>query len=175
VSDMQMAAAPAANKTTTDRRSDREVVITRTFNGPARIVFEAWTTPELLMKWWTPKSFGITFISCEADVRTGGTYRFVMGHPAFDKPMAFFGRYLEVDPPKRLVWTNEEGGEGEEGSVTTVTFEEKDGKTHLVLSDLYPSKAALDEAMASGSIGGYPEQFDQLDILLAGSPEARSA
>jgi len=172
---MQMAAAPAANKTTTDRRSDREVVITRTFNGPARIVFEAWTTPELLMKWWTPKSFGITFISCEADVRTGGTYRFVMGHPAFDKPMAFFGRYLEVDPPKRLVWTNEEGGEGEEGSVTTVTFEEKDGKTHLVLSDLYPSKAALDEAMASGSIGGYPEQFDQLDILLAGSPEARSA
>lgn len=175
MSDMQMAAAPAANKTTTDRRSDREVVITRTFNGPARIVFEAWTTPELLMKWWTPKSFGITFISCEADVRTGGTYRFVMGHPAFDKPMAFFGRYLEVDPPKRLVWTNEEGGEGEEGSVTTVTFEEKDGKTHLVLSDLYPSKAALDEAMASGSIGGYPEQFDQLDILLAGSPEARSA
>jgi len=175
VSDMQMAAAPAVNKTTTDRRSDREVVITRTFNGPARIVFEAWTTPELLMKWWTPKSFGITFISCEADVRTGGTYRFVMGHPAFDKPMAFFGRYLEVDPPKRLVWTNEEGGEGEEGSVTTVTFEEKDGKTHLVLSDLYPSKAALDEAMASGSIGGYPEQFDQLDILLAGSPEARSA
>jgi len=172
---MQMAAAPAVNKTTTDRRSDREVVITRTFNGPARIVFEAWTTPELLMKWWTPKSFGITFISCEADVRTGGTYRFVMGHPAFDKPMAFFGRYLEVDPPKRLVWTNEEGGEGEEGSVTTVTFEEKDGKTHLVLSDLYPSKAALDEAMASGSIGGYPEQFDQLDILLAGSPEARSA
>ena len=175
MSDMQMAAAPAANKTTTDRRSDREVVITRTFNGPARIVFEAWTTPELLMKWWTPKSFGITFISCEADVRTGGTYRFVMGHPAFDKPMAFFGRYLEVDPPKRLVWTNEEGGEGEEGSVTTVTFEENDGKTHLVLSDLYPSKAALDEAMASGSIGGYPEQFDQLDILLAGSPEARSA
>ena len=175
MSDMQMAAAPAANKTTTDRRSDREVVITRTFNGPARIVFEAWTTPELLMKWWTPKSFGITFISCEADVRTGGTYRFVMGHPAFDKPMAFFGRYLEVDPPKRLVWTNEEGGEGEEGSVTTVTFEEKDGKTHLVLSDLYPSKAALDEAMASGSVGGYPEQFDQLDILLAGSPEARSA
>jgi len=163
---MQMAAAPAANKTTTDRRSDREVVITRTFNGPARIVFEAWTTPELLMKWWTPKSFGITFISCEADVRTGGTYRFVMGHPAFDKPMAFFGRYLEVDPPKRLVWTNEEGGEGEEGSVTTVTFEEKDGKTYLVLSDLYPSKAALDEAMASGSIGGYPEQFNQLDGLL---------
>ena len=148
--------------TTTDRRSEREVVITRTFNGPARIIFDAWTKPELIMKWWTPKSFGITFISCETDVRAGGSYRFVMGHPAFDQPMAFFGKYLEVDPPKRLVWTNEEG----DGSVTTVTFEEKDGKTHLVLSDLYPSKAALDEAMASGSINGYPEQFDQLDTLL---------
>jgi len=150
--------------TTTDRSSDREVVVTRTFDAPAHIVFEAWTTPELIMRWWTPKSFGITFISCEADVRPGGTYKFVMGHPAFDQPMSFFGKYLEVDPPKRLVWTNEEG---DEGSVTTVTFEEKDGKTHLVLRDVYPTKAALDEAMASGSIGGYPEQFNQLDILLA--------
>jgi uncharacterized protein YndB with AHSA1/START domain len=172
VSDMQMAVASAANKTTTNRQSDREVVITRTFDGPARIVFEAWTTPELMMKWWTPKSFGITFISCEADVRTGGTYRFVMGHPAFDQPMVFFGRYLEVDPPRRLVWTNEEG---EEGSVTTVTFEERDGKTHLVLSDLHPSKAALDEAMSSGGIGGFPEQFNQLDILIASTLEARSS
>jgi uncharacterized protein YndB with AHSA1/START domain len=150
--------------TTTDRHSDREVVVTRSFDAPARIVFEAWTTPELIMKWWTPKSFGITFISCDADVRAGGSYRFVMGHPAFDQPMDFHGRYLEVEPPRRLVWTNEEGGE--QGSVTTVTFEEKDGKTHLILRDVYPSKAALDEAMASGSIGGYPEQFNQLDILL---------
>jgi uncharacterized protein YndB with AHSA1/START domain len=149
--------------TTTDRRSEREVVVTRSFDAPARIVFDAWTRPELIMQWWTPKSFGITFISCEADVRPGGTYRFVMGHPDFDQPMAFVGRYLEVDPPKRLVWTNEEG---EDGSVTTVTFEEKDGKTHLVLRDLYPTKAALDEAMASGAIGGYPEQFNQLDIEL---------
>jgi len=158
--------------TTTDRRSELEVVVTRTFDAPARIVFDAWTKPDLLMKWWTPKSFGITFISCEADVRTGGSYRFVMGHPSFDQPMAFFGRYLEVEPPRRIVWTNEES---EESSVTTVTFEERDGKTHLVLSDLYPSKAALDEAMASGGIGGFPEQFDQLDIVLQSLPEARSA
>lgn len=157
--------------TTTDRRSEREVVVTRTFDAPARIVFDAWTRPELIMKWWTPKSFGITFISCDADVRVGGTYRFVMGHPAFDQPMAFHGKYLEVDPPRRLVWTNEEG---DEGSVTTVTFEEKDGRTHLVLSDVYPSKAALDEAMASGSIGGYPEQFNQLDILIGSVPKPRS-
>lgn len=157
--------------TTTDRRSEREVVVTRTFDAPARIVFDAWTRPELIMKWWTPKSFGITFISCDADVRVGGAYRFVMGHPAFDQPMAFHGKYLEVDPPRRLVWTNEEG---DEGSVTTVTFEEKDGRTHLVLSDVYPSKSALDEAMASGSIGGYPEQFNQLDILIGSVPKPRS-
>ncbi len=149
--------------TTTDRRSDREVVITRTFNAPARIIFDAWTKPELIMKWWTPASFGITFISCEADVRTGGTYRYVFGHPSFDKPMAFVGKYLEVEPPNRLVWTNEES---QDGSVTTLTLKEKDGKTHLVLSDLYPTKAALDEAMESGSIGGYPEQFEGLDSLL---------
>lgn len=152
-------------KTTTDRHSEREVVVTRTFDAPARIVFAAWTTPELLMRWWTPKSLGITFISCEADVRTGGTYRFVMGHPDFDQPMTFFGRYIEVEPGKRIVWTNEEGGEA--GSVTTVTFEEKDGKTLLVLSDLYPSKAALDEAMEQGGIGALPEQFAQLDLVLS--------
>ena len=164
MSDMQMAAATTPKSvTTTDRHSDREVVITRTFDGPARLVFEAWTTPELLMRWWTPASFGITFISCEADVRTGGTYRFVMGHPSFDQPMAFHGKYLEVVPGKKIVWTNEEG---EPGSVTTVTFEEKDGKTHLVLSDLHPSKAALDAELESGAISGYPEQFNQLDILL---------
>ena len=157
-------ASGMTRETTTDRHSEREVVVTRVFDGPARIIFDAWTKPELIMRWWTPKSFGITFISCEADVRTGGTYRFVMGHPQFDQPMEFVGRYLEVDPPNRLVWTNEEGGE--DGSVTTVTFEEKDGRTHLVLRDLYPNKAALDEAMASGSINGYPEQFNQLDILL---------
>ena len=150
--------------TTTDRRSDREVVITRTFDAPTRIVFQAWTTPELLMKWWTPASFGITFISCEADVRSGGTYKFVMGHPSFDQPMTFHGRYREVVPGKKIVWTNEEGGEN--GSVTTVTFEEKHGKTHLVLSDVHPSKAALDAELESGAIGGYPEQFNQLDILL---------
>ena len=156
--------------TKTDRHSEREVVVTRVFDGPAHLVFEAWTRPELIVKWWTPKSFGITFISCETDVRPGGTYRFVMGHPSFDQPMAFHGKYLEVERPNRLVWTNEEGEEG--GSVTTVTFEERDGKTHLVLRDVYASKAALDEAMEQGSINGFPEQFDQLDIVLGVSPKA---
>ncbi len=155
---------PGQNRTDVNRRSESELVITRTFDGPAQLVFEAWTRPELLMRWWAPKSFGITFLSCEADVRTGGSYRFVFGHPASDQPMAFFGRYIEVTPPTRIVWTNEEG---EEGSVTTVTFTERDGKTHLVLSDRYPSKDALDAAIESGSQGAYPEQFEALDALLS--------
>ncbi|MBS0360894.1 MAG: SRPBCC family protein [Proteobacteria bacterium] len=151
-------------RTTVERTSDRELVATRSFDGPARLVFEAWTKPELIKRWWAPESFGISFLSCEIDARTGGSYRFVFGHPASEQPMAFFGRYIEVTPPSRLVWTNEED---EAGAVTTVTFEEKDGKTRVVVHDLYPSKEALDEAIASGSTGGWPEQFDQLDELLA--------
>src|SRR4051795_4172375 len=157
--------APMKNRTTVERKSERELVVTRTFNGPARLVFEAWSKPELLRRWWAPKSFGVSFISCEADVRTGGTYRFVFGHPASEQPMAFFGKYLEVTPPSRLVWTNDEGGEG--GAVTTVTFEERGGETLVVMHDLYPSKEALDAAIASGSTGGMPETFAQLDELLA--------
>jgi uncharacterized protein YndB with AHSA1/START domain len=151
------------SRTTVERTSDRELVATRTVDGPARIVFEAWTKPELIMRWWAPKTFGITFLSCETDARTGGSYRFVFGHAASEQPMAFFGRYIEVTPPSRLVWTNEED---EEGAVTTVTFEEKDGKTLVVVHDLYPTKEALDGAMASGSTGAWSEQFEQLDDLL---------
>lgn len=151
------------SRTTVERTSGRELVATRTFDGPARIVFEAWTKPELIMRWWAPKSFAISFLSCETDVRTGGTYRFVFGHAASEQPMAFFGRYTEVTPPSRLVWTNEEE---EDGAVTTVTFEEKDGKTRVVVHDLYPSKEALDGAIASGSTGAWPEQFEALGELL---------
>jgi uncharacterized protein YndB with AHSA1/START domain len=152
------------NRTKVERKSERELVVTRTFNGPARIVFEAWTKPELLKRWWAPKSFGISFVSCEVDVRAGGTYRFVFGHPASEQPMEFFGRYVEVTPHSRLVWTNDEGGEG--GAVTTVTFEERGAETLVIMHDLYPSKEALDNAIASGSTGGSGEAFEQLDELL---------
>ena len=155
---------PAKYATTVERKSERELVVTRTFNGPAHIVFDAWTKPELLQRWWVPRSCGASFSSCEADVRTGGTYRFVFRHPSWDQPMSFFGRYVEVIPPSRLVWTNEEGGEA--GPVTTVTFEERDGETFVVMHDLYPSKKALDDAIASGSTSGSSEQFEQLDELL---------
>jgi len=154
----------AKNPTTAERKSDRELVVTRTVNAPARLVFEAFTKADLFQQWWVPKSLGIVLLSCETDVRVGGRYKLVFG-PA-SNPMAFFGRYLEVEPHSRLSWTNEEGGDN--GPVTSVTFEEKDGKTLLVLTERYPSKAALDEAIASGSSSGdMSETFDQLETLLA--------
>jgi len=151
---------PAKNPTTVERVSDRELVVTRTFDAPARLVFQAWTTAELFKRWWAPKSMGVPLRSCEMDVRVGGGYRLVFGH-ADAEPMAFFGRYLEVAPPSRLVWTNEESPDG---AVTTVTFEERDGKTLLVLTELYPSKEAFDAS--SGGMDLAAEQFVQLDALL---------
>ena len=150
---------PMKNHTTAERKSERELVVTRTINGPARIVFEAWTKPELFKQWWVPKSMGMSLRSCEMDVRVGGKYRLEFEPDA----MAFFGTYLEVTPHSRLVWTNEEGGEG--GPVTTVTFEEKGGKTLLVMHELYSSKEALDAA-GTGAADAMVETFAQLDELL---------
>ncbi|ESX19181.1 SRPBCC domain-containing protein [Mesorhizobium sp. M0761] len=153
---------PTNSRTTVERKSERELVVTRTVNGPARIVFEAWTKPELFKQWWVPKSMGMFLRSCEMDARTGGTYRLVFGHDASDLH-EFFGRYIEVTPHSRLVWTNDEGGDG--GPVTTLTFEEKGGKTLLVMHELYPSKEALDAA-GTGAADAMGETFEQLDELL---------
>jgi uncharacterized protein YndB with AHSA1/START domain len=158
-------ATTTTNPTTAERTSERELVVRRTVNGPARLVYEAWTKPALFQQWWVPKSYGLTLLSCEMDVRVGGQYRLVFRHG--DSTMAFFGTYREVTPPSRLVWTNEEGEDGE--TVTTVTFDEKDGETLLVVHDLYPSKDALDTAIASGATGGMPDQLDQLEAFLASS------
>ena len=158
----------AKNRTTVERKSDREVVVTRTVNGPARIVFEAFTKPELFKRWWVPKSMGMTLLSCEMDPRVGGTYRleFDVGTP---EPAAFFGTYVEVTPYSRLAWSNDEGGEG--GSVTTVTFEETGGKTLVVLVERYPSEEALDAA-GTGAAEAMVETFDQLDALLVALGES---
>jgi uncharacterized protein YndB with AHSA1/START domain len=152
------------NPTKVDRASDTELVITRRINGPARLIFNAWTDAALMPRWWVPASFGITLLSCEMDARTGGSYRLTFAVPGSDQPMAFFGRYLEVTPHSRIVWTNEESGP--DGSVTSVTLQETDGTTLITLHDRYPSKAALDEAIASGSTGAFPEQFDELEKLI---------
>ena len=148
----------ATKRTTVERKSERELVVTRTFNAPARLVFEAWTKPELFKQWWVPKSMGMTLHSCEMDVRVGGKYRL-----GFGDGMDFFGTYLEVTPHSRLAWTNEEGGEN--GQVTTVIFEEEGGRTLLVLHELYPSKEALDAA-GTGAADAMVETFEQLDELL---------
>lgn len=150
-----------SRRTTIDRTSERELVVTRIFDAPPRLVFEAWTKPELMKQWWAPKSIGVPLLACEMDVRTGGSYRLVFGHDVSES-MAFVGRYLEVLPPSRLVWTNEEE---EDGAVTTVTFAEQDGQTLLTVHELYPSKEALEKGR--GAEEGMPEQFEQLDALLA--------
>ncbi|HEY1892308.1 MAG TPA: SRPBCC family protein [Steroidobacteraceae bacterium] len=153
----------AMNRTAVERKSNRELVVTRTFDAPVHLVFEAWSKPELFKLWWIPKSVGMSLVSCNMDIRTGGAYRLVFSHPNFDQPMAFFGTYKEVTPNKRLIWANEES---DQGAVTTVTFEERAGKTLVTLHELYPTEAARDEALA-GSVEGLPEQFTQLDELLA--------
>jgi len=151
-------------KTHFERKSDRETVATRTFNAPARLVFEAWSKADLFKQWWMPKSMGATIVSCTLDMRTGGSYRLEMKHPSAPNTMAFFGKYLEVIPGSRIVWTNEESGD--QGAVTTVTLVEKDGQTLLSMSELYPSKEACDEAW-EGMGEGMGETFDQLDAFLA--------
>jgi uncharacterized protein YndB with AHSA1/START domain len=155
---------PRKNQATMERKSDRETVVTRTFDAPAHILFEAWTKPELFKQWWVPKSFGLSLLSCEMDVRAGGKYRLEFGHLGSEQPMAFFGTYIEVIANTRIAWTNEES---DKGAVTTVTFEEFGGKTMLVIHDLYPSKEALDNEIASGATSGMSETLDQLEEFVA--------
>ena len=155
------------NSTTVERTSDRELAVTRTIDGPPRLVWEAWTRPELFRRWWVPKSAPVSLLSCEMDVRVGGKYRLVFKYGS--QTMEFFGKYLEVTPCSRLVWTNDEGGE-DAAAITTVTFEEREGKTLLTMHDLHPSKEALDAAIASGSTDGTPESWDQLEALIVSLP-----
>jgi uncharacterized protein YndB with AHSA1/START domain len=155
---MDLLADLVEKRTGVERKSDLELVVTRVVEAPARVVFDAWTKPDLFRKWWVPKSFGLTLLSCEMDARVGGQYRLAFPHEG--STMEFFGTYLEVTPHSRLIWTNEEG-DGK--TVTTVTFEEHAGRTLVVVHDLYPSKEARD----SGSMDAMPEAFDQLEDLLA--------
>lgn len=165
----QREAAVMERDATVERTSDRELVVSRTVNGPARLVFKAWTDPDLLKQWWAPRSFPVKLLSAETDVRVGGSYKLVFGFE--DSTFEFFGTYTEVTPPSRLVWTNDEGDAGQ--TITTLTLEEAGGATRVVVHDLYPSKDALDAAIASGSTSGMPESLAQLDELLA-SPDVNA-
>ena len=156
-----------SSPTTVERKSARELIVTRTFNAPARIVFDAWTKPELLKRWWAPKSLGVALFECDSDLRVGGTYRYAFGRDP-NHPEVFSGRYIEVKAPERLVFTQlyermSEAGE----AVITATFEESEAGTRLTLHELFPSKQALDGAIASGMEHGMRETFDQLDSLVA--------
>ena len=157
-------ASSARDRTSVERRGERELVVTRTFDAPPGIVYRAWGQPELFRRWWVPKSLsGVSLLSCDMDVRTGGTYRLEFSAGG-SETMAFYGKYLEVVPDERIVWTNDEG---EAGAVTSVTFEDRGGKTLVTFHEAYPSREALDEAL-QGSAAGLPEQLDQLDEMLSG-------
>lgn len=156
-------AASAQNRTSIERKGDRELLMTRTFDAPPSTVFKAWSQPELFKRWWMPKSVtGVSLVACEMDVRTGGKYRLEFSAGGSDT-MSFYGKYLEVVPNERIVWTNDEG---EEGAITTVTFEDKGGKTLLTFHEAYPSEQALAEAL-QGSAAGLPDQMEQLDEVLS--------
>jgi uncharacterized protein YndB with AHSA1/START domain len=167
----QSGATEEQHRTTAERRGERELVVTRTFDAPPPIVFAAWTQPELIKSWWAPKSSGVPLLSVEVDVRVGGRYRYVFGTEG-GRTMAFFGQYTEVVPNARIVWTNEES---DEGAISTLTLTEKDGKTLLMFSELYPTKEAADRA-CEGMEDGMPEQFAQLDelLLLIGEGQEKS-
>jgi uncharacterized protein YndB with AHSA1/START domain len=155
------------NETIVERIADRELVVTRTFNAPAHIVFEAWTKPELLKRWWAPKSFGVSLFECESDLRVGGTYRYAFGRDP-KNPEVFSGRYIEVNSPSRLVLTQVYERMSDAGeAVVTATFEESEGRTRLTLHQLFPSKEALGGALASGMEPGMRVTLDQLDALVA--------
>lgn len=157
------AEAGAPFRTGIERIGECELAITRRFDAPPHIVFRAWSEAALFRRWWVPQSVpGIQLVGCEIDMRTGGKYRLEFGTGG-DETMAFYGKYLDVVPNERIVWTNDEG---EEGAITTVTFTAVDGQTLLRFHELYPSKEALEEAL-EGSAAPLPEQFDQLAAVLA--------
>jgi len=169
---MRQAGTVKSHETTVGRTSDRELTVTRTFNAPARIVFDAWTKPELLKRWWAPKSLGVSLFECEQDVRAGGAYRFAFGRDP-KAPEVFTGLYIDVTPPSRLVFTQVYERMAHAGeAVVTAAFDESEGRTRLTLRELFPSKEALDGALASGMERGMRETLDQLEALV-GRPDAQ--
>jgi uncharacterized protein YndB with AHSA1/START domain len=156
-----------SNETIVERTGDRELIVVRTFNAPPDIVFEAWTKPALLKRWWAPKSLGVSLFECEQDLRVGGAYRYAFGRDP-KNPEVFTGRYLEVDPPKRLVYTQVYERMAHAGeAVVTADFEQSEGRTRLTLRQLFPSKEGLEGALASGMERGMRVTLDQLDELSA--------
>jgi len=146
--------------------TDREIVMTRVFDAPRRLVFDAFSKPELLKRWFGPR--GWSLVVCEVDLRVGGGFRFVLRGPD-GKEMGMRGVYREIAPPERSVHMESFDDFPGESQVTAV-FVEEGGKTTLTATVLYPSREVRDAVLKSGMEHGAAESYDKLNELLA-SPE----
>jgi uncharacterized protein YndB with AHSA1/START domain len=144
---------------------DREVIITRTYDAPARLLFVAWSKPEHLMKWFGPVGWPLTL--CEVDFRMGGRFRFAMTGPSGRQDTPFGGEYLEIVPHRKIVFDNAFEAPGAEKMITTVTFDEKDGRTTLTHHTLFASVAMKNEYVGMGFVQGVGSGFDQLAAVVA--------
>ncbi len=158
---------PAVGRTDLERASDRELVIQRVFRARPQTVFDAMTKPELLRRWWAPRSLGVELYECDADVRVGGKYRYVFGKSG-QPTMAFNGVYQEVVPGQRVVYTQifepmPDAGAG----IITATYEPHPEGTLFIQRELFPSKEVLDGVIASGMERGMRETLEQLDGLVS--------
>ena len=156
---------PAKNSTmNVTTPSDREVVVTREFDAPARLVFEAWTNCKHLPHWLLGPE-GWTMPKCEVDLRVGGKYRFGWFRPETGKGFEMYGSYVEIDPPGRLVSTESmEGAPGE--TLNTIILEEIEGRTHMTLTIVYDSKEFRDMVLKTGMTRGMEASFDRLSGYL---------
>jgi uncharacterized protein YndB with AHSA1/START domain len=154
------------NKMKLELVGDREIVMTRSFAAPARLVFEAYTKADLVAKWWAPKKCGVEMVSCEAEVRVGGKWRYTLRNPDTEV-VAFYGEYREVTAPERVVYT-EQFSKFPDGPpvIVTVTFVERDGRTEMTSTQLYPSKEVREMVVATGMEFGANETLNQLEEVL---------
>ena len=155
----------APNESANEPAADREVTITRVFDVPARLLFEAWSKPEHVVKWFGPKGWPITL--CEIDFRVGGRFRFAMTGSSGVQNTPFGGTYLEIVPNRKIVYDNGFEEPGAERMVHTVTFDEKDGKTTLTLHTLFASVKMYKEHVGEGFVQGTNSALDNLEDVVA--------
>jgi uncharacterized protein YndB with AHSA1/START domain len=154
-----MAVATSGTATVT-LPTDEQILITRDFDAPKHLVYRAWTTPELVKRWWSGKRGTVTL--AEIDLRVGGRWRYVMtADGGFE--VAFHGEYRELVPDERIVSTEVYEGAGGEGTLNVATFTEVDGRTRLEVLVQCPSQEVRDAIIESGMEGGMQEAMDALE------------
>jgi uncharacterized protein YndB with AHSA1/START domain len=162
-----MAVTHAANSDTfqVTTPSDREIHMTRLFDAPRQLVFEAMTKPEHVRRWWGCLSEGYSVTVCEIDLRVGGAWRFVGRGPTGEYP-AFYGVYREIAPPERLVYTEVFEPFPDAESIVTTVFTEENGKTRVDITALYPSMDVRDTVINTGMAEGAALSYDRLEDLV---------